>query len=235
MSFLNILKTLLGNTKQTENVPADTSWQGTEAYFAKHMAEIEVEAGTFINKYGTDFFSFFYRPDADLFIRQEVLTFRSPDNTQNHFLDNDHWKKKHYLNFPGPFYTGETDTCGTGIIEAPHNVLLDADSLEFIFKQPETYAEFLCVIDAAAVEVFDSYSSNGNNNWTYQKCKDWWKDKAQMLSQLNSPEYYNKNVNGMQLYIDYLNGDAETDLRKYCYFLENRFYPASDIVRLPEL
>lgn len=243
MSLIKIIQSLFGRSKQVENLPAIAFTSVTptvspgsyESHIANQNAAIELETQTFINKYGPDFFSFLYRPDADQFIRQEVIPFRNPNSLYNNFLDNDHWRKKNPLNFPGPFYTGESDTCATGIYEAPDNVLLDADACEFIFKQPQNYSEFLHVLEAAAVEVFDSYSCNGNNNWTYQKCKDWWKNKDDLLNDLRSEEFEFRNGDSVQLYINYLNGPAETDLRKYCYLLENGVYPVSDIHKLPEL
>ncbi|WP_315817874.1 hypothetical protein [Paraflavitalea speifideaquila] len=83
------------------------------------------------------------------------------------------------------------------------------------------------MIDAAAVEVLDSYSCNGNNYWTYQKCKEWWEQKPRLLANLD-------NKDDIQ-YIDYLNGPTETDLRKYCYFLENGVYPTDETKSLTEL
>ena len=151
------------------------------------------------------------------------------------FLDNDHWREKHPLNFPGPFYTGMSDTCGTGPCEAQENVLCDSYCQEYIFKQPTDYLELVGVLDAAAVEVIDSYSCNGNKYWTYEKCREWWHTVPDILQQLKDPEIV--KVNGpdhVQLHLDYLNGAAEKDLRKYCYFLENGRYPQGE-VRLPEL
>jgi hypothetical protein len=43
------------------------------------------------------------------------------------------------------------------------------------------------------------------------------------------------NQGQAQHYIDYLNGEAEMDLRRYCYFLENGIYPLNEQAILPEL
>lgn len=229
---MNLLKTI----KAVFDRPSQpTTYYDADAYIAKHMAEINVKAESFMKKYGTDFFNFFYRPNLDLLIRKEVLPFKNPDSKHNDFLDNAHWLNKHPFNFPGPFYTGESDTCGTGDSEAPNNVMYDSHTCEYIFRQPQTFAEFLCVIDAANVEVFNSYSCDGNNHWTYQICKDWWSDKEQLLKELQKPELRNANGDRVQLYIDYLNGEAEVDLKRYCYFLENGVYPTNDTVKLPTL
>ncbi len=235
MNLLHAIKTLFDRsnpeqTKVIEAIPYDV-----DAYMIKHMKEIHINVEPLTKKYGTDFPSFFYRSDLDLFIRKEILPFINPDSKYNDFFDNNHWQKKHSFNFPGPFYTGESDTCGTGDTEAPDNVMYDSYTCEYIFKQPQTFAEFLCVIDAAAVEVFDSYSCDGNNYWTYQKCKEWWNNKDQLLQELQNPEVRKANGDRIQLYIDYLNGKAEIDLRRYCYFLENGIYPTEEETKLPLL
>lgn len=206
-----------------------------EAYIAQHLADTDKESTRLLERYGPDFTAFLYRPNLDLFIRQEILPFRNPAWKNADFLDNDHWAQRHPFNFPGPFYTGESDTCGTGNPEAPYNILFDSYTCEYVFRQPQTYIEFLCVLDAAAIEVFDSYSCNGNNYWTYQKCKEWWSGKSDLLNKLNGAEIRKANGEDIRYYIDYLNSAAETDLRKYCYFLENGYYPTDETIHLPEL
>lgn len=203
-------------------------------YIEKHSKEIEEEARTFIERYGNNFDTFFHRPNFDTFIRTEILEFRQPDHNYNNFLDNSHWNIKHPLNFPGPFYTGESDTCGTGEIEAPNNVIYDKNAMEFIFRQPQTFEDFLGIIDAAAVEVLDSYSCDGNRFWTYAKCKEWWHNRFDIISEMNKTE--TKKVNGARngLFESYLKGNAQTDLERYCYFLENGIYPGPEITLLPQ-
>lgn len=202
-------------------------------YIAQHLAEIEQVVSLFIERYGTDFNAFLYRPELAVFIRQEIVPFRypDPDGRYQNFLDTSHWSNINYLNFPGPFYTGESDTFGTGEREAPNNVLLTDHAEEFVFRQPQNFTEFLCVVSASAVEVLDSYSCDGNDRWTYQLCREWWQGKNELIRRLSVPALRKHNGNRVQLYIDYLNGAAETDLRKYCYFLENGRYPtASDLL-----
>lgn len=228
MNLLNIIKALFDQ-------PNGQITSGDDAYVAKHMAEIYVDAEALTKQYGTDFYSFLYQPNVESFIRREIIPFKYPGSKNIHFLDHDHWLQKHPFNFPGPFYTGETDTCGTGDGAAPDNVLYDAYTCEYIFKQPQTFAEFLRVLDAAAIEVLDSYSSNGNHHWTYEKCKAWWRDRTQLLNELAKSDVRKVNGERIRLYIDYLNGNAELDLRQYCYFLENGSFPAKDVSSLPML
>lgn len=199
-----------------------------EIYIASHLVDIQLEKVDFTQRFGPDFNTFFYRPDVASFICQEVLAFRNPSSQYNNFLDHSHWADKHYLNFPGPFYTGSSDTCGTGECEAPANVLNDGPhAQEYVFRQPQTFAEFLCVLDAAAVEVLDSYSCDGNAHWTYQLCREWWRGKDEIIRRLQTPAFQAYNGDRVQLYLDYLNGAAETDLGKYCYFLEHGHYPSA--------
>ena len=204
-----------------------------EEYEAKHLSDVAAESSRFEEKYG-DFTAFLYRRDFDQFLRKEVLFFREPEGKFNDFLDNNYWQEKHHFNFPGPFYTGQSDTCGTGCCEAPRNVMNDENCCEYVFKQPKNFQELLCVIDAAAVEVFDSYSSNGNDYWTYLECKNWWANRAALLIDLKNEEAIKMNHGNAQFYVDYLNGDAEMDLRRYCYFLIHGRYPTDDSA-LPEL
>src|ERR1700744_4173118 len=199
-----------------------------EAYIANHLKEAEDKYPAIEQSYGRDFSAFLFRSNIDEVIRLEVLSLLGFTEMALHCLDHDHWQKRHPFNFPGPFYTGESDTCGTGDVEAPLNVMYDSYCCEYIFKQPKTYAELVCVIDAAAVEVFDSYSCNGNNHWTIDLCKQWWKQKSHLMEQLNHREVMKVNGGRQQLYIDYLNFDAELDLRKYCFFLDKGRYPMEE-------
>ncbi|MGI4862515.1 MAG: hypothetical protein ACRYFZ_01230 [Janthinobacterium lividum] len=196
-----------------------------ELYIASHLVDIELEAVDFTQRFGPDFNAFVYQPDVANFIRQQVLSFRYPGVQHVECLDTSHWQEIHYLNFPGPFYTGNSDTCDTGPYEAPNNVLRDNHAMEFVFQQPQNFTEFLCTLDAAAIEVLDSYSCDGNEHWTYRLCREWWRSKAEIIRRLSTPAFHETNGSRTQLYIDYLNGAAETDLRKYCYFLENGHYP----------
>lgn len=207
-----------------------------DAERAAHMLEVYEKVDRLKAHFGSDFESFFYRPNLNQFIKSELLPFLSKGPKDNvGFLDIDHWLEKHPFNFPGPLYTGMSDSCGTGEPEAPDNILFDDYTMEYLFRQPYDFAEFICVLDAAAVEVFDSYSSNGNERWTYALCKEWWKSREEIVIKLRDPAFIATNgPERGELYIAYLAGPAETDLRKYCYFLENGIYPPEGVV-LPEL
>lgn len=143
------------------------------------------------------------------------------------------WSDKGRLNFPGPFYTGETDTCGTGIIAAPNNVIFDDGCLEYVMIQPRTQAEMLQLWDAGATEVFGSYYCDGNAHWTVQLVKEWWRGRNDIIERLKNPALINMNRDQEKRYTHYLMTDAEMDLRRYCFFLEHGYYPKN--VSLPEV
>ena len=89
-----------------------------EAYIANHLKDIDEKCPQTQQVFGADFKSFFYKGDIDKIIKEDVLPLLGFPEKERSFLDNDHWKSRHPFNFPGPFYTGESDTCGTGHPEA---------------------------------------------------------------------------------------------------------------------
>ncbi|RSK32422.1 hypothetical protein [Hymenobacter metallilatus] len=204
------------------------------AYLAQKASAVVQEPKPLSEHYG-NFHTFLYRPDFDWFLKTEVLPLGPRTRAAVECFDANHWQKKHPFNFPGPFYTGESDTCGTGVCEAPDNVANDEYSCEFVFRQPQNYPQFLHVLDAAAVEVLESYSANGNEYWTYAACKEWWRSRGELVAALSHPDVQRANNGQAQAYLAYLDGAAETDLRRYCYFLENGQYPADKSTALPPL
>lgn len=244
MSIVQTIKTFLSgnNINIPTNKPAfDDSDFDVKAYMAPFEASlaekftnVEIDGKKLSEHYG-NFTNFICRQNFNEFLREDVLPFREPESKYLEFLNTDHWKEKHPYNFPGPFYVGQSDSCGTGIGEAPNNVMNDFHACDYIFRQPTNYYDLLCVLDAAAVEVFSSYSSNGNECWTYEGCKKWWNDREYLLNDLTNDEVVKMNNGRAHLYIDYLKGEAEMDLRRYCYFLENGKLPMDKSLTLPEL
>jgi hypothetical protein len=52
------------------------------------------------------------------------------------------WEDRLWLNVPGPFYTGESDTCWTGRLHAPRHVLYGGEYVsEYVYRQPTTRAQ----------------------------------------------------------------------------------------------
>jgi len=233
---VNILTTIRNIFSKTQpSVTQPIISLDLRAYIAKHKKEIEEEAKILIDKCCSDFDVFFWRQHFDVFLRTEILPFRQPDSKRNGILANSYWETKHPFNFPGPFYTGESDTCATGDIEAPNNVMYDENTKEFIFRQPQSFEDLVGVVDAAAVEVFGSYSCDGNIFWTYSKCKEWWQNRFDYIFEMNKADAKKVNGDRFVLFENYLKGTAEIDLKKYCYFLENGNYPKLDIASLPPL
>lgn len=179
--------------------------------------------------------------ELDIEIARLIYQKDLDENTINTFLnfgpDSDcgesGWSVKGELNFPGPFYTGESDTCGTGIIESPNNVIFDENCMEYVMIQPRTKAELLQLWNAGAVEVFGSYYCDGNKHWTVQLVRNWWSRRNEIFEHLKNEELIRMNCNQEKRYKYYLENYAELDLRKYCFFLENGFYPNNE--KLPEL
>ncbi|OON69460.1 hypothetical protein [Hymenobacter sp. CRA2] len=205
-----------------------------EARHAQDVAQAVEDSRRLSDRYGS-FNTFLYQPHFDLFLRKEVLPFQQPSKLHLGFLDMNNWRERHPFNFPGPFYVGESDTCGTGVCEAPINVGNDAHCCEYVFRQPSTYEELAYVLNAAVVEAFDSYSSNGNEYWTYEACKAWWRNREIIVRDLLDPRVARMNNGQNLLYLKYLQGEAEMDLRRYCFFLEHGVYPSQAGVALPEL
>jgi hypothetical protein len=128
-------------------------------------------AQTLKERYGEDFAAFLYRRDLYEVLNREALPLLRRDGNYD-FWERSYWASKHPFNFPAPLYTGETDTCGTGVPEAPDSVLFDGYYCEYIFRQPRNYQEFIAAKNAAAVEVLDSYCCDGNQHWTAQACRE---------------------------------------------------------------
>jgi hypothetical protein len=159
------------------------------------------------------------------------------------FLGN--FAERNPLNVPGPFYGAETDTCETGVIEAPSNVLLDSNGQEFIFRQPENCTELKAVILAAACDPFVGYGADGNDHWSLPLIREWWRDRAaamewvgQSLTELNRhravPPGLQPRVVALRAFRQYLEEGVEAYLRAYAFFLlEKRAPQAADV--LPEM
>jgi hypothetical protein len=135
------------------------------------------------------------------------------------------------LNIPGPFYGADTDTCETGTAEAPHNVLLDRSSQEFVFTQPRCEDELRDIISAADCECFVGYGADGNDHWTLALIREWWQSRAYLLD-------LSSHVMGLpeskRRWERILSGEGEAYLRLYAFFIENRRLP-SEKDRLPEI
>ena len=135
------------------------------------------------------------------------------------------------LNIPGPFYGAETDTCMTGPMEAPHNVLLDRSGQEFVFAQPGSEDELRDIVSAAICECFVGYGADGDEHWTVASIREWWRSRHELLA-------LNTHATGLPesrlRWERCLAGEGEAYLRAYAFFVDNRRLPGAND-SLPEV
>lgn len=154
------------------------------------------------------------------------------------------WAVKHWLNVPGPFYTGETDTGWMGRKSAPRHVLYGGEYLnEFVYRQPKTKAEVACLLEAAGDDPLDGYAGDGDSRWTPDAVRAWWDARNEVeehvaglvvqFSALPDPEDQ-EAAEGARDFLAYLAGDLRTDLRAYLFRLERGRYPVAGD-QLPDL
>jgi hypothetical protein len=235
---MNILKAIKKLFKTKDGVKRKMTYPSVEALRILHQMEaVEKQAVILKERHGADFNSFFYRHMTFNIIKSEVMSVLYPKHRSEIYTDihwDSHWHEKHVLNFPGPIYTGVTDNGGAGEC-APENVMVDQEGCEYIYHQPRNYTQLIEVSLAAELDPFNAYSCDGNKHWNYELVKNWWHNRSEWISQLMDPLLIKHNgADIVQLYIDYLNSDtAELDLRRYCFFLLNNYYPAEDNMDLP--
>ena len=139
--------------------------------------------------------------------------------------------KRNPLNIPGPFYGAETDTCETGTAEAPHNVLLDASGQEFVFTQPRREAELRDILSAAICECFVGYGADGDDHWTLELIRGWWRSRLDLLAISSQAKGLPESRRQWERI---LSGEGEAYLRSYAFFVENRRLP-TETDALPEI
>ncbi|WP_326566324.1 hypothetical protein VSH64_31180 [Amycolatopsis rhabdoformis] len=158
--------------------------------------------------------------------------------------DGSTWAEKHWLNVPGPFYTGRTDNCWTGRQSAPRHVLYGGEHYnEFVYRQPKTRAEVECLLSAAEDDPFDGYACDGDSRWKPDAVRAWWAERGQVEDHVatlvstwtagtNSHEL--EAAEGARDFLAYLAGDLRTDLQAYIFRLEQGRNPDTG-EQLPDL
>jgi hypothetical protein len=154
------------------------------------------------------------------------------------------WDQRNWRNVPGPFYGAETDTCWTGRLEAPRHVLYDDEyGQEFVFRQPRTPTEVHHVLAAAWADPFRGYAYDGDQHWTSDAVRIWWRDRARLQEWIahlttawsgSARSDEQEAATGLRALATYLDGGLETHLRGYCFWLEERRRPAPN-EQLPAL
>jgi hypothetical protein len=154
------------------------------------------------------------------------------------------WEDLLWLNVPGPFWTGTTDTCWTGRIAAPDHVLYGGEfQTEFVYRQPRTPTEVSRLAEAARTDPFQGYGLDGDTRWTPDTLRAWWHDRhrisrhldelQQLWAQRNYPDD-REAITGLHDFAAYLAGPLQEHLRIYLYWLlEHRSPTPND--RLPDL
>ncbi|MEV7930472.1 ferredoxin [Kitasatospora sp. NPDC088779] len=160
------------------------------------------------------------------------------------------WEDLFWLNVPGPVYGGETDSCGTGRLHAPRHVLYGDDCFgEYVYRQPRTADEVKDVLLAIEEEPWGGYNCDGDQRWTPQLVREWWRDRGRVLEYLRGQSQAweridawmprQRTVEGVRDFAAYIgggtnSGSLENDLRVYLYWLEEHRSPAPGDV-LPDL
>ncbi|MFG1665975.1 ferredoxin [Streptomyces sp. Y7] len=151
------------------------------------------------------------------------------------------WEDRLWLNVPGPFYGGETDTCRTGRLSAPHHVLYGGEYLtEYVYRQPRTRAETARLVEAADCDPFLGYGCDGDSRWTPGAVREWWSDRRRITHYLSTQDWeaidwpQQRVAHAVRDYESYLAGRLATDLRIYLHWLEEGRSPAAG-ERLPDL
>nr|CTQ93287.1 hypothetical protein [Kibdelosporangium sp. MJ126-NF4] len=158
--------------------------------------------------------------------------------------DGKKWAEKHWLNVPGPFYTGSTDNCWTGRLHAPRHVLYGGEYYnEFVYRQPQTRAEVECLLAAAEEDPFQGYACDGDSRWTPDAVRTWWNERGKVEEHVTAllgewtagtKSHELEAAEGARDFLAYLAGDLRTDLREYVFRLEQGRYPVAGD-QLPEL
>jgi hypothetical protein len=99
------------------------------------------------------------------------------------------WADKGWMNTPGPLYCSDGDNCGTGPLQAPNNVGVDAEGCEVIFRQPINRFELQQVVRAAGVDPLHGYGLDGDAHWSRQSIRAWWAEQRRDVERVLEQEY----------------------------------------------
>ncbi|MFG2879849.1 ferredoxin [Streptomyces sp. NPDC048337] len=148
------------------------------------------------------------------------------------------WEERNWRNVPGPFYGADTDCMEMGRYEAPRHIAYDGEH-EFVFRQPVNAAETECLVAAAQLELYSGYAWDGDEHWTPETVRDWWRDRgrvrqwavaaaAEWAGYDEEPQYfahYHEAAQGHRDFVAYIDDGLEAHLRGYLFWLEQRREP----------
>ncbi|MFD7262544.1 ferredoxin [Streptomyces sp. NPDC059874] len=156
----------------------------------------------------------------------------------------DRWAELDWRNVPGPFYGSGTDNCWMGRLIAPDNVLYEDDrGAEFVYRQPRNPAETRAVMGAAAQDPYVGYACDGDDHWTPELVRDWWRERARVREwavaldrkwSVSRRGDEREAAGGARAYVAHLDGDLADYLRGYLFWLQER-RPARRGEPLPSL
>jgi hypothetical protein len=133
------------------------------------------------------------------------------------------WEERHWRNVPGPIYGAMTDNCWVGRLSAPKHVLYGDDEdyeQEFLYRQPANLRELHSVLDGLQQDPFGGWASDGDDRWTVDLVRDWWRNRAQLTDWIDRKiGEWSDSVNeqevevvvGLRDYAEYLKGELEPE------------------------
>jgi len=153
------------------------------------------------------------------------------------------WKDHRWMNTPGPFYTGQADFVLMGPTCSPDYVALDDEMVDIVFLQPITIVDFDAVMEAADCDPFGGYACDGNEHWTVEALREWWRRVPEIREHITThllvPGWYSHPrdplVNRVgAAWLRFLDEDAMAWGREYSFFLDSARWPEEDEA-LPDL
>lgn len=132
------------------------------------------------------------RPDdataSQWFVAQKLTKYAIDNELNQSDFDNKDW-----LNTPGPLYTTNKNTYGSGYIIAQHNIAFNSAMNQVIFKQPLNKKESDKTILALELDDFEGYYFDGNCCWNKDNILAWWdksEDRVAAILELYKQELY---------------------------------------------
>ncbi|MEU9946466.1 ferredoxin [Streptomyces lavendulae] len=146
------------------------------------------------------------------------------------------WEERNWRNVPGPFYGALTDNCWTGRLVAPAHILYDDEQhgMEFVYRQPRNEADTYKVLYAAVNDPYAGYACDGDDHWTPESVRSWWADRRRLVEWIDraatrwlASERPDEReiVEGLTAYRQYVEGELETHLKGYIFWLDQRRNP----------
>ncbi|WP_235583043.1 ferredoxin [Kitasatospora sp. Root107] len=136
------------------------------------------------------------------------------------------WEDRSWLNVPGPFYAGVTDTGLNGPYYLPEHVLSSDEHNEFVYRQPANPREVAGLVEIADDEPAGGYAWDGDQQWTPEAVRLWWagreKVRAWIADELDDDQ---NESEALRRYAAYLDHGLEDYLRGYLFWLIKRREP----------